>query len=724
MLHILIQNLQEVLVLSRKRHTKKLSVIPESMDAGMPSNLATQVIKLACFDLARLLKDEPGSKTYLGLKSGSSRYAVKVVHQRFLVDRTYYRLIAHEHKLLKRVTEAELPFLPRLYWCFSDVEQLCLVTGYYPGAVYQSLEHNGAHPTSVLFYAAELVQAIRGLHSLGIVHRDINPDNVLLAEDGHLVLTGLQYAVCADDADVIDVETVDEVRAMSENVIYRSPEVLLRWKHDAKVDVWGFGMVLYAMLVGAHPFSNGRMQQDGLTREGVNHSVLREPLQLGLVETMGNPPANLVAQCLERNPTLRLTMEAVLSHAFFDSIDWTDIADRKSPAPIVLARETAEDPSLEEVFSADWDATRDTEDDVASIDLDDFSFQWTKDDAETPTTHVQKQLVGDAGTPVPITSQQASASAASLSVTSFGELKRFQRARAVPRQSGQLRKYASLDFELDTIVPLSQDGSDSGSEDSRYMTPTGSKTAPLAHLPRWSPLRNFRFPRSTTASSRSGKTNFSPLDETPVPAPKKLVKKSRTPIVTSPEAIAGLPRGIEQIGSGIGFTYTRSPSQLLAPSDIANSPPSSGGALPKRSLPISHSPSRLGGLIPRLLRGRKRDDAGVAATDTRSDYSGDLEANMRDTYGSSWELNSTGAAVCSAAGLGFGLGGGSSTGLLGNNSIMGSWSAGGRDGNVYPEICPVTGSLHDGYQENALFPGPTLRLVTPSMSGQSTLWRS
>jgi len=121
------------------------------------------------------------------------------------------------------------------------------------GELFHHLKKHGKFTIPVAaFYLAELILALTYLHSLGIVHRDVKPENILLAKDFHIRLTDFGTAKKLDT-------TSRTARAYSFTGTpeYIPPELLLGEEAYSCFlsDFWACGCVLYQMLVGKPPFT-------------------------------------------------------------------------------------------------------------------------------------------------------------------------------------------------------------------------------------------------------------------------------------------------------------------------------------------------------------------------------------------------------------------------------------------------------------------------------------
>ncbi|CAA2966154.1 serine threonine- kinase D6PKL1-like [Olea europaea subsp. europaea] len=157
-------------------------------------------LALKHFKLLRKLGGGDIGSVYLSeLVDTNCIFAVKVMDNDCLASRK---------KMLRAQTEKEIlemldhPFLPTLYAHFLTNKFSCLVMEYCPGGdlhVLRQKQPTKSFPEQAArFYVAEVLLALEYLHMLGVIYRDLKPENVLVREDGHIMLSDFDLSLrCA-----------------------------------------------------------------------------------------------------------------------------------------------------------------------------------------------------------------------------------------------------------------------------------------------------------------------------------------------------------------------------------------------------------------------------------------------------------------------------------------------------------------------------------------------
>ena len=112
----------------------------------------------------------------------------------------------------------------------------------------------------VLSIAREIAAALQAAHDRGIVHRDLKPENIILTPSGGVKVLdfGLaQFDVAAQD--LASVTRLTDPGVIAGTPPYMAPEQLLGTPTDTRTDQFAFGVLLYEMLTGRHPFGSGAL---------------------------------------------------------------------------------------------------------------------------------------------------------------------------------------------------------------------------------------------------------------------------------------------------------------------------------------------------------------------------------------------------------------------------------------------------------------------------------
>ncbi|XP_076904664.1 putative serine/threonine protein kinase IREH1 [Bidens hawaiensis] len=289
-------------------------------------------------------------------------FAIKVLKKADMIRKNAVESILAERDILISVRN---PFVVRFFYSFTCRENLYLVMEYLNGGdLYSLLRNLGCLDEDVArVYIAEVVLALEYLHSLHVVHRDLKPDNLLIAHDGHIKLTdfGLSKVGLINSTDlsgpaVSDTSLLGEQESQSSvsesqqerrknrsavgTPDYLAPEILLGTGHGMSADWWSVGVILFELIVGIPPFN----AEDPQT---IFDNILNRNIPWPMIpEEMSPEAADLIDQLLTEDPNQRLGARGtteVKQHPFFKDINWDTLARQK--AAFVPASESALDTS-------------------------------------------------------------------------------------------------------------------------------------------------------------------------------------------------------------------------------------------------------------------------------------------------------------------------------------------------------------------------------------------
>nr|AML77934.1 putative LOV domain-containing protein [Linum grandiflorum] len=293
---------------------------------------------------------DTGSVHLVELEETGELYAMKAMEKSTMMSRNKVHRACIEREIISLLDH---PFLPTLYTSFETSTHVCLITDFCPGgelfALLDKQPMKLFKEDSARFYAAEVVIGLEYLHCLGIVYRDLKPENVLLGKDGHVVLTDFDLSYVASckpqvikhpppnnrrrsrshAPPVFVAEPATHSNSFVGTEEYIAPEIVTGTGHSSAIDWWALGILLYEMLYGRTPFRGKNRQK---TFANILHKDLTFPSSIPV--SLG--ARQLINGLLNRDPASRLGSTTganeIKQHPFFRGINWPLIRCMSPPA--------------------------------------------------------------------------------------------------------------------------------------------------------------------------------------------------------------------------------------------------------------------------------------------------------------------------------------------------------------------------------------------------------
>jgi Protein kinase domain len=148
------------------------------------------------------------------------------------------------------------PSCLRAYAFARDARHVYIAYEYVPGRTFREAMRGGELPdAAAVEAAAQVCEGLAHAHAAGILHRDVKPSNVLLADGEGVSARLLDFGL----ARMSEAETLTEQGDVPGTLAYISPERLAGEAASAAADVWAVGVMLWEALAGRHPFWQGSM---------------------------------------------------------------------------------------------------------------------------------------------------------------------------------------------------------------------------------------------------------------------------------------------------------------------------------------------------------------------------------------------------------------------------------------------------------------------------------
>ena len=232
------------------------------------------------------------------------RVALKVMHGHLSDVTVFQSRFIQEARAAARLAD---PHVVNVFDQGSDGEIAYLVMEYLPGITLRELlrEQKRLTVPQTISIMDAVLSGLAAAHRAGIIHRDVKPENVLLAEDGRIKIGdfGLARATSAN--------TATGAQLMG-TIAYLAPELVTRGTADARSDIYSLGIMLYEMLTGEQPYRGEQPMQiafqhatDSVPRPSVKNPGVPEQLDELVLWSTEKKPDDRPADAMEMLQRLR-----------------------------------------------------------------------------------------------------------------------------------------------------------------------------------------------------------------------------------------------------------------------------------------------------------------------------------------------------------------------------------------------------------------------------------
>uniref|UniRef100_A0A3Q3H135 cGMP-dependent protein kinase n=1 Tax=Labrus bergylta TaxID=56723 RepID=A0A3Q3H135_9LABR len=257
------------------------------------------------------------------LKEEDIAFALKCIKKKHIVDTRQQEHIYSEKNILQLTNSV---FIIRLFRTFRDDKYVyMLLEACLGGELWTVLRDMSCFDDATArFCTGCVLEAFDYLHTMGIVYRDLKPENLLLDAEGYVKMADFGFAK--------KIGRGKKTWTFCGTPEYVAPEVILSKGHDFGADCWSLGILIFELLTGNPPFT-------GSDPIKIYTMVLHGIEKVDFPKRIGKRPDDLIRRLCKLNPVERLGNKKngiidIKKHKWFQGFNWEGLRRHKLLSPL------------------------------------------------------------------------------------------------------------------------------------------------------------------------------------------------------------------------------------------------------------------------------------------------------------------------------------------------------------------------------------------------------
>ncbi len=233
---------------------------------GRPAR--ANAVKIRGYNIQRQIGEGGMAKVYLAEREETRlQLVLKVLDKTVMKDEQFLQRFRRECRIISKIQHEHVV---AIYDHGVTDDYAFLAMEYFEGGDLKARIADGLSSMQALKVLMQIAKALDAVHSAGVVHRDIKPQNIMFREGNRLALVDFGLAKEVDGR-----STVTHAGLVLATPLYMSPEQYESARQDERSDLYSVGVILYEMLTGKPPFTASNAP--ALAYQHVNAPVPRLP---------------------------------------------------------------------------------------------------------------------------------------------------------------------------------------------------------------------------------------------------------------------------------------------------------------------------------------------------------------------------------------------------------------------------------------------------------------